>query len=533
MDQAAAYRNRWRMLAVLIVSLLVVVLDNSILNVALPTISRDLRATNSQLIWAVDAYSLVFASLLFTWGVLGDRFGRRRVLITGLVMFGISSALCAYSSSPEVLIGLRALMAVGGAAVLPVTLAIITNVFPPDERPRAIGIWAGAVGAAIAVGPITGGVLLEHFWWGSVFLINVPVVIVGITGIVALVPESRGGLQARIDPIGVVLSIVGLLLLVYGIVHGGETKTWSDPAVWGSILAGLAVLAAFGWLEWRSDHPSLDIHLFSNREFSMSLIAVTLTFFGLMGATFFMIFYLQTVRGMSPLQAGLALLPLAVGQVVTAARSDRLTKRFGPRVVIGSGMAVVSVAFLSLIFLQVDSPLAAVLSLYLAIGIGMGAAMAPATATIMSTLPLSRAGAGSAVQNTVRQLGGALGVAILGTVVSVVYSNRFDTLLPHLPAPAQAASTSVETAHAIAQAGLGAGLIDAQQYAVLIHASNAAFMSGLHIATVFTAITVFLGATVAFVGLPHKAQYESALLRKQHRFHEQVGTSEVTSEVGP
>lgn len=531
MDQVAAHRNRWRMLAVLVVSLLVVVLDNSILNVALPTISRELSATNSQLIWAVDAYSLVFASLLFTWGVLGDRYGRRRVLVIGLVMFGVASALCAYAWSPETLIAFRALMGIGGAAVLPVTLAIITNVFPPDERPRAIGIWAGAVGAAIAIGPITGGFLLEHFWWGSVFLINVPIVIVGVTGIIALVPESKGGLLARIDPVGVALSVVGLMLLVYGIVHGGETKTWSDPAVWGSLVAGLAVLALFVAIEWRSDHPSLDIHLFDNREFSMSLVAVTLTFFGLMGATFFLIFYLQTVRGLTPLQAGVALLPLAIGQVITALRSDRLTKSFGPRVVIGSGMTLVSVSFLALVFLKADTPMAAVLLLYLAIGIGMGAAMAPATSAMMSTLPLSRAGAGSAVQNTVRQVGGALGVAILGTILSVVYGNRFDTLLPHLPGPAQAASTSVESAHAIAQGGLAAGLITPQQFSTLIDAANSSYMTALHVATVVTAVTVFAGALVAFLGLPNKARIEELLVHKQDRFHEQVGTTELQPEV--
>ena len=527
MDQAAAYRNRWRILAVLVVSLLVVVLDNTILNVALPTISRDLQATNSQLIWAVDSYVLVFASLLFTWGVLGDRYGRKRVLVIGLVLFGLASALSAYATSPEMLIAFRALMGIGGAAVLPVTLAIITNVFPPQERPRAIGIWAGAVGVAIAIGPITGGFLLEHFWWGSVFLINVPVVIIGVVGIVTLVPESKGGRQARIDPVGVLLSIAGLMLLVFGIVHGGETKDWGNPTVWGPLLAGVGVLALFIWIESRSDHPSLDTGLFRNREFSASIAAVTLTFFGLMGATFFLVFYLQTVRELSPFRAGLALLPLALGQLVSAARSDKTTKRFGPRVVIGTGLLLVAVVFTSLVLVDETTPMWVILMLYLGIGIGMGNAIAPATATMMSTLPLSRAGAGSAVQNTVRQVGGALGIAILGTIISVVYGSKFESLVPGLPPQAAAATTSVEAAHGVADAGLAAGAISRVQFDALITAANSAFVDAMHVATLVTAAAALIGCLVAYRWLPPKAEHERILQGKQDQFRDQVGDAGV------
>lgn len=518
---SSAEPQRWRILGVLVVSLLVVVLDNTILNVALPTIAVDLGATNSQLIWAVDAYALVFAALLFTWGVLGDRFGRRRVLVVGLVLFGLASALSAYAASPEMLIAFRALMGVGGAAVLPVTLAIITNVFPPNERPRAIGIWAGAVGVAVAVGPITGGVLLERFWWGSVFLINVPVVLIGVAGILAIVPESRGGRLASVDPVGVVLSVVGLLLLVYGIVHGGETTRWGSVTVWGSIVGGLAVIALFVWVEWRAEHPSLDLHLFANREFSVSLTAVTCTFFGLMGATFFLVFYLQTVRELSPLQAGLALLPLALGQLVAAARSHTTVDRFGPRLVIGLGLVLLSGLFVGMVVVDAGTPMWVILLFYLGVGVAMGNVMAPATATMMSTLPLSRAGAGSAVQNTVRQVGGALGVAVLGTTISVVYGDRLRELVPGLPAQAKDAATSVETAHAVAQAGAAQGAITAEQASGLIGAANAAFISAMHVATLITATAALLGAVVAFVGLPRRAEHQASLHEKQQRFDAQ------------
>lgn len=528
MDQEAAYRNRWRILGVLVVSLLVVVLDNSILNVALPAISRELEATQSQLIWAVDSYALVFASLLFTWGVMGDRYGRRRVLLIGLTLFGVASALTAYSSSAEMLIVNRALMGIGGAAVLPVTLAIITNVFPPKERPKAIGIWAGAVGVAIALGPITGGFLLEHFWWGSVFLINVPVVVAGVAGILALVPESRAGTASKLDPVGVVLSIAGLMLLVYGIVHGGETNDWSLPTVWGPLLGGIVILTVFVLVELRSDHPSFDIHLFSNREFSVSLAAVTLVFFGLMGATFFLVFYLQTVRGLTPFQAGLALLPLAAGQMVSATRSAHTTRLFGPKLVIGTGLLLVSVVFVVMLMVTATTPMWIILVLYLALGVGMGNAMAPATATMMSTLPLARAGAGSAVQNTVRQVGGALGVAILGTVISVVYGHRFDSLVPNLPSAAQPATTSVEAAHNVASGALAAGVITPDQANALIDAANSSFITAMHVATIFTAAAALLGAVIAYVGLPRKAEHEELLHSKTASFNEQVAEASAT-----
>jgi DHA2 family multidrug resistance protein-like MFS transporter len=524
-----AFQRRWSILAVLVVSLLIVVLDNTILNVALKTIQLDLRSTQSQLIWAVNSYVLVFAALLFTWGVLGDRYGRRKILMTGMTLFGIASAMCAFSATPDQLIFFRALMGIGGAAVLPVTLAIITNVFPPNERGRAIGVWAGAVGVAVAIGPITGGFLLEHFWWGSVFLINVPIVLIGLVGIALIVPESTGQHTQRLDPIGVLLSIAGLLSLVYGIVHGGDTRQWSSPSVWGWILLGVALLTLFIWLEMRSDHPSLDVHLFRNREFSVSIAAVTMAFFGLMGATFFLVFYLQLVRGYSPLQAGLIFLPLALGQVIAAPRSAKTVARFGPKLVIGSGLLVVSIVFTLLLFVQADTPLWVLCVLFFFIGAGMGNAIAPATTVMMSTLPLSRAGAGSAVQNTVRQVGGALGVAILGTVLATVYAGQFDAVSAGLPAATNTmASGSLGQTYEVVAHLVSTGALTPVAAAHALSVANDAFMSAMHVTCLLTGAAALAGAIAAYVGLPDKAKAVAIAHGRQQAFEAQTGL-----EAGP
>ena len=299
--------RRWAILGVLVVSLLVVVLDNTVLNVALRTIAdpvHGLGATQSQLEWSINSYTLVFAGLLFTLGVLGDRLGRRRMLTAGLLVFGLASLASAYSHSPGQLIGARALMGLGAAAVMPATLSIISNVFDPRERGKAIGIWAGAVGLGVAIGPIVGGALLERFWWGSVFLINVPIVIAGVAAIAWLVPESRDPKASKLDVIGVALSIVGLGALVYGIIDGGDHGFGSWTA-WLPIVAGAIVLATFVWWERRVAFPSLDVRLFRDRRFSASVASIGLVFFAAMGTFFFMSFYLQLVRGLVTAGVGL------------------------------------------------------------------------------------------------------------------------------------------------------------------------------------------------------------------------------------
>lgn len=320
----AVHSRRWAILAVLLFSLIVVVLDNSILNVAMKTISQPpptgLGSTQSQLEWAINAYTLVFAGLLFTSGLIGDRLGRKKTLIFGMLVFGTGSLLSAISDSSGELIAFRALMGFGAAFVMPSTLAIIANVFDREERPKAIGIWTGTVGFGIALGPIVGGLLLQHFWWGSVFLVNVPIVAMGVIAMAVLVPDSKDPHPGKLDPVGV-LSIVGLVLLAYGVIKGGQLADFTAPESWMTIVAGVAVLGGWVLHEHRSDHPAFDIAYFRDRRFSASVVAIGFVFFGLVGVTFFSVFYTQSVRGYTPLQSGLLMLPLAAAQIIFAPRA--------------------------------------------------------------------------------------------------------------------------------------------------------------------------------------------------------------------
>jgi EmrB/QacA subfamily drug resistance transporter len=498
--ERTVHDRRWWILGTLVISLLVVVLDNTILNVALKTIQQDLSATQSELAWSVNAYTLVFAGLLFTYGVLGDRYGRRRALVVGLVVFGIASALSAFSTSPEALIASRALMGVGGAAVMPSTLSIITNVFEADERPKAIGIWTGSVGVAVAIGPITGGALLEHFWWGSVFLINVPVVLLALAAILWIVPESKDPSPQGLDPLGVVLSIVGLVLLVYGIIKGGETTEWGSAIVLGPLLAGLGVLALFVWLQRRTRSPMLDVTLFRNPAFSAACGAVTLVMFALFGAVFFMSFYLQYARDYTPLEAGLRLLPVAVALSFFSPRSAKLVRRFGVKAVSAAGMLLMTAAFTGYTTVDADTSIWVVEALLFLQAAGMAHVVAPATESIMSTLPRERAGAGSAVNTTVRQVGGALGVAILGSILSAAYRTRITPALDVLPPQVrELAGESIGSTQLAAQA-----LPEAVR-APLEAAAVEAFVGGMHAAATGSALVAFLGALVVLRWLPGRS----------------------------
>lgn len=498
--ERTASERRWQVLGVLVLALMVVVLDNTILNVALKTIQQDLQTTQSELAWAVNAYTLVFAGLLFTYGVLGDRYGRRRALLVGLGIFAVASGFCASADSAAELIAWRAVMGLGAAAVLPSTLSIITNVFDPSERPRAIGIWAGFVGTAIAVGPITGGLLLEHFWWGSVFLVNVPVVAVAVVGILWIVPESKDPEPRALDPVGVVLSITGLVLLVYGIVEGGESADWASPGVLGPLLGGLAVLAVFVLLQRRRTEPVLDVTLFRNPAFSAACAAVTLVFFALFGTVFFLSFYLQYAREYSPLEAGVRLLPVAVAMSFFAPRSAALVRRFGAKAVCAGGLLAVSVAFGSYRLVDETTPIWALSLVLFLQGAGMAHVMAPATESIMSTVPRERAGAGSAVNSTLRQVGGALGVAVLGSVLAASYRSGISGALTAYPARAQE----------LAGESIGGTLLLAEQLPaaaadVLQRQAVSAFVDAMHLTALCSSLVALVGAAVVVRWLPGRA----------------------------
>lgn len=513
MTSGAGHPRRWAILAWLVVSLLIVVLDNTVLNIALPIIQKDLNASQGELVWAIDSYILAFAALLFTWGVIGDRIGRKKVLIIGLITFAAASAVCAFSVNSGMLIGFRALMGVGGAAVLPTTLAIITVVFPPHERGKAIGLWAGAVGAAVALGPVLGGLLLQHpnwsNWltgndWGSVFLINVPIVIIGLIGISRVVPETRNPNPRRLDVRGVVISAVGLSLLVYGIIHASSTRNWLDAGVIIPALAGVAILTLFIVLERRSDHPSFDVTLFANRGYSVSLVAVTLAFFALSGITFVLPFYFQVIRGYDVLIAGLCFTPFALGQLLAAPRSAAMVKRFGYRIVMTVGLAIVAAALAGMAVIEVDTPVWILLVVFFAFGFGMGNVIAPGSTVMQNVLPLARAGAGSAVQNTVRQVGGALGVAVIGTVLATQYAQNLTAVLPAtFPGPAaEAAKQSLVATDVILDQAAGQG-IPASAVEGLRASAFDAFLQAAHLATLISLIIAVIAAVIVGFGLPY------------------------------
>jgi MFS transporter, DHA2 family, multidrug resistance protein len=489
--------RRWAILSVLVVSLLVVVLDNTVLNVALRTIAdptTGLGATQAELEWSINSYTLVFAGLLFTFGVLGDRWGRRRMLVAGLLLFGLASLASAYVDSPTQLIWARALMGIGAAAVMPSTLSIISNVFDPRERGKAIGVWAGAVGLGVAIGPVVGGALLESFWWGSVFLINVPIIVVGLAAVLTIVPESRDPHPGRVDLIGVGLSIAGLVSLVYGIIDGGE-HGFGRPQSWLTIILGLVILATFVWYERRSDHPSLDVRLFRDPRFSAAVASTGIVFFAAMGTFFFAAFFLQLVRGYSPLQAGLMMLSFAAAQLIFAPRSAAMVKRFGPKAVCTVGLALVTIGLGGFAFVTAETPVWGMLVLFFIQGVGMANVMPPVTESVMASLPRERAGVGSAVLNTVRQVGGALGVAVLGSVLAAVYRDRIGDL-SGLPGPAQAAAReSLAGAYGVAeQAGPAAP--------ALIDAANDAFVTAMHWAAAGSALIALVGLGVVLAWLP-------------------------------
>jgi len=496
------YRRRWVILGVLITSLMAIVLDNTVLNVALKTIAEPgagLGASQSQLEWAINSYTLVFAGLLFTFGVVGDRIGRKRMLMIGLASFGLFSLLTAYSHTPDQLVWARAAMGLAAAAVMPQTLSIISNVFDPAERPRAIGIWAVAVGIGIAIGPIVGGLLLAHFWWGSVFLINVPFCAASVVAIALLVPESKNPNPGRIDFVGVLASIAGLVLLVYGIIQGGEKGSWVHPDVLGPALGGLAVLAFFAWYEARIRYPSLDVRLFRDPRLSSAIGALALVFFGMMGALFFLSFYLQSVRGYTPLRAGAFSLAFAVAQMLTAPRSAALVRRFGAKRVVASGLLLVTLALACYQLLNVTTPIWVLAVAFFIQGAGMGMVMPPATEAVMSVVPRERAGAGSALTNTARQVSGALGVAVLGSILAQAYRSELGPHLGALPAGVRSAATSSITAsHAVA-ARLGPAGRE------LARLADTSFVHAMHLTTLISAAITLLGALVVMRWMPGRA----------------------------
>ncbi len=489
------YHRRWMILGVLCLSLVLVVVGNSSLNVALPRLQEDLGASSTQLQWIVDAYSIVFACLLLPSGALGDRFGRKGALQLGLATVGIASLLSTFAHSATQLIATRALMGVGAAFVMPATLSILANVFPPGERARAIAIWAGFSGAGAAIGPVLSGFLLEHYYWGSVFFVNVPIVIAALVAGAILVPTSKDPNHGRLDPIGALLSIVALVALLYAIIEA-PTKGWgSASTIVGFVLFAVFTVAFVVW-EKRSSHPMLPIEFFRNRRFTVGATTITLTFFCMFGLFFVLTQYLQFVLGFSPLKAGLATLPLAAMLVIFAPRSAGFVARWGQARVQAIGLTLVSIGMLVIASLSPDSSYWLVALGLVIMGIGMACTTAPATNAIISSVPLSKSGVGSAVNDTTREVGGALGIAVLGSLVSSGYRSAMADKVIGLPPEAAAiARDSVGGAFKVAK---GIGPLGQQLNAA---AANA-FTDAMSIALIVSAIVALLTAAMVLVYFP-------------------------------
>ncbi len=494
-----AHDRRWYTLAVLCLSLLIVSIGNSSLNVAIPTLSRDLAATSSQLEWVVAIYSLVFAGLLFTTGALGDRFGRKGALQAGLIVFLAGAALASASSQMWELIGCRAIMGVGGALIMPSTLSILVNVFPPKERAKAIAIWAGTSGGGGAFGPLVSGWLLGHFWYGSVFLVNVPIIVLALVTGHFFVPSSRDPEQGQIDPGGAALSIVGISALVYGLIQAPE-HGWASPTTLVTFAIAAGVLVGFVFWEMHVEEPMLDMSFFRNPAFSTATGGMILLFLSMYGLFFLITQYLQLTLGYSALVAALRLAPVGVIMMAVAPSTPRFTARFGTKKTVSSGMAMVAIGLVMFRGLAIDTSYLYLISCFIVFFPGMALSMSPMTASIMSAVPQRRAGAGSAMNDATRELGSSLGVAILGSIAASQFSSKLSGLTSSLdPAARVAAEASLTGAIQTAKS------LPTAAGTALIRGANLAFLDGIHLAVTIGAIVAATASLLVYRFLPERA----------------------------
>ncbi len=497
-------RRRWAVLAIMCAAVFVTVLDGTIVNVALPSLATELGATTRQLQWVVDAYLLVFTGLLLSAGGLGDKFGRKRALVVGLLAFGVTSALAGMSGSPGTLIASRALMGVGAALIFPSTLAVITDQFrDAGERAKAIGVWSASSGIAVAAGPIAGGWLLEHFWWGSVFFVNVPVVVAVVIATVLLVPESREAHAPALDWIGAILSILAITALVFTIIEAPEWG-WASTRTLGGFVVVAALLTVFVRFELGAEHPMLPVGIFGNLRFSAATVAITAAFFALFGFIFLITQYFQLVRGYGPFEAGVRTLPVAFSIAGASVLAPLLVNRFGTTLVVRTGLLSMAAGFLWIgLRADTDTAYIEIVGQMILIGLGLGATTAPATESIMGSLSADKAGVGSAVNDTTRELGGTLGVAIIGSVFTSVYVGALDDgsgPLASLPPDVQDL-----TRESVGAAKVIAGRLGDASGAYLDQV-NAAFLSGLSVGCYVAAGAATLGAIFVSRFLPARAE---------------------------
>ncbi len=488
-------------------AVLIVNLDNTILNVALPTLVLQLHAGTEELQWIVDAYALVFGGVMLTCGSVADHIGRRKLFVIGLAVFGAGSLGAASAAGVYPLIAWRAVMGAGAAATIPSGLSIVNNLFRhPAERARAVGIWSGTIGLGIAVGPVAGGLLLSRFWWGSIFLVNVPVVVVGIVGAMVFVPESHDHAARRPDPFGAVLTMSGLGLVLWAIIEGPD-RGWMSPSVLGAMFTGLAVIGGFIVWEDRCDHPMLPLGLFRSRRFTIAVVAVALGVFALLGGLFMETQFLQFALGYSPLQAGLCILPIAGVLALGALTATTVVSAIGTKLTAAAGLGLITAGLVQIAAVSsVTADFSRILPGMLLMGLGAGLLMPTATDSVLGTLPHEDSGVGSATNSTAMQVGGALGVAVVGSVLS----SRFQgTLVPalaghHVPAVArQTILGSLGGALAVAR------IVGGTLGSALAHVARVGFASGSHDALMVAAGVTGAGVVVVLAALPNSTTTES------------------------
>jgi MFS transporter, DHA2 family, integral membrane protein len=484
------HERRWFLLGVLCLSLVMVVMAVSSLNVAMPTLQTELDTSATMLQWIVDAYALVFAGLLLTAGALGDRFGRKGALLVGLGVFATGSLISGLADSAALVIVGRAVQGAGAAFIMPATLSLITAVFPPAERQRAIAIWVGFAGAGGALGPIVSGALLERFWWGSAFLVNIPVVAITFAAVWIYSPRSRDEDATPLDPRGALLSLVAMTGLLYGIIEGPE-RGWTSAVVVGTFVVTAVVIVAFVRWERIARHPMLPVSYFSDRRFSVGSATVTASFFVMFGFFFLFSLYLQFARGYSPLEAGLATLPFAVAFVIVSPRSATLAERIGSGRTIAYGFAVVGLGMTVMGAIGVDTPYLVLVAAMVLLSSGMAVVAAPATSGIMSAVPMSKAGVGSAVNDTTRELGGALGIAVFGSIANSAYRANID-----LGGLGLSTSEVAEAQESIGAASATAERIGGDAGAGIVERAASAFTDAVNLASIISAVIVIAAAVI-------------------------------------
>ena len=504
-EDAFYFRNRWWSLLFVCISLLVISIDNTILNVTLPSISRELDASGSELQWIMDAYILIFAALLLTMGAVGDRIGRKRILQVGLVFFGVGSLWAALSQSIESLILARAFLGIAAAMIMPATLSIVTATFPTNERPQAIALWAAVFGLGVGTGPVVGGWLLESYNWSSVFFVNLPVITIALLGGAFLIQESRDKDAPPIDWIGVVLSIPGLFVLVYAIIEAG-LEGWTDETVLMMFGIAAVLLSLFAWWENRNPNAMLPLHFFKNPSFTGASMALSMTMFALFGSIFFMSQYLQTVLGYSALEAGLRLLPLALTMMTAAALSAQVTRFLGTKRTVTLGILILAGGLFYLSHLKVDSTYSEIVVGLITIASGMGLAVSPATNSIMGSVPPNKAGIGSAMNDTTRELGGAMGVAVLGSVMNKHYIQEVAVLEEKLPMMSPEALDGIQSSIQAAHIMANNPRVPPAFSEVIITTADQAFVTGMNEAMFIGSLIMLVAAGVAYVLLPHEVQ---------------------------